>query len=130
MRGFIYAPQTTHHTTRVEMVDPSVEKGARFLNEVQTKAGELLVSRQLIGTTEFDANLVRFEMWRDVSRLCKDTYIAFKVNGREYSHRMSTPEGWHGNPTGEAEEMFHQIATAITAKIMEEVFLQFPWRSL
>lgn len=120
-----YAP--SHHTTRVEMVDPSVEKGARFLKEVQTKAEELLVSRQLIGTTAFEANLVRYEMWRDISRLCKDTYVAFTVNGRQFNERVSTPEGFHNSGTSEAEQIFHQIATAITAQIMEQVFLQHDW---
>lgn len=116
-----------HHHTHVEMVDPSVEKGARFLNEIEEKAADRVLQTMLVGTKGFDSQFIMFEKARNIATMSTETFVAFSVNGRLYQERISTPDAWGARQEEAVTEAFHNIATAITAQLMTELFEKHHW---
>lgn len=78
----------THHHTHVEMVDPSIEKGARFLSEVQAEAAKRVVSTVLVDVPSIDAKLVLFEQEVEVASGDLLQLVTFKINGHEIAERI------------------------------------------
>lgn len=84
---------TTHeHHTHVEMVDPSIEKGARFLDEVQTKAAERITETLLVDVPGIEAQLVRYDLSRSFDTGALEHRVAFRVNGKPFDFHLSTDQ--------------------------------------
>lgn len=124
----IDASRETHHHTTIQMVDPSVEKGARFLNEIEEKAADRIIQTMLVGTEGFKARFVLFEQHRMIHTMSTETFVAFEVNGQRYQERINTPEPWGVNAHEAQREVLHHIATALTAQLMTDLCENHLWR--
>jgi len=85
-------PTHEHHHTHVEMVDPSIEKGARFLDEVQREAEKRVTDAVLLGVPSIDAKLVSYRMDRDFRTGTDLHIVAFKINGRVFKETFAKDE--------------------------------------
>ncbi len=83
----------THNHTHIEMVDPSIEKGARFLDEVQEKAAARITNAMLVDIPSIDAKLISYDVERLMESDTTEQRIAFKVNGREFDLRVPSDRG-------------------------------------
>lgn len=81
-RVVINAPEHHEHT-HVQMVDPSVEKGARFLDETLREAHKRVVSSMLVEVPEIGIRVVRYELDRVMATDQRRHRICFTLNGRE-----------------------------------------------
>lgn len=108
-----------HHIT--QLVDPSVQKGARFLREVEQEAEKTITNRVLMGAEGFTANVARFEQHRDNHCMQLVHYIAFEINGRQFKEVLKT------NDMDRPMEAATIIANALSAAIMTEIFEKLHW---
>lgn len=130
MLAAVDARHTTHNHTTVQLVDPSVEKGARFLNEIEEKAADRIVQTMLVGTDGFKARFVLFEQARNIASMSTETFVAFEVNGQRYQERITTPKPWGVNAHEAQREVLHHIATALTAQLMTDLCENHFWEAL
>lgn len=82
----------SHHHTHVEMVDPSVEKAARFLDETVKEAHKRVVSAMLIDVPAIGVQVVRYEAEISHSDGQRHHRIAFTLNGRQFDVGVSHDE--------------------------------------
>ena len=99
------------HNTYVNMVDPSIEKGARFLDEVQEKAAERITHAMLVDAPAIEAKLVTYDLSRSFESGSFEHHMAFTINGRQFDLRLSTSEDT-------------DIAKALAEKLTQAILVQ------
>lgn len=104
--------ETHHHHTTV--VDPSVEKAARFLDEVQEKALSRIVGAWLVELPAVNVQAIRYDLAADFVTPSLRHRVAFKIGGKTVDFAMKTGEG--DDPEA--------IAKGVVDKIAEQIWLQ------
>lgn len=112
--------KTEHHHTHVEMVDPSIEKGARFLDEVQAKAHERIVHAMLLECPDIGVTVVKYEVERAFHTMDTRHRIAFTINGHEFDLGLE-----HGD-WEKPERIIEIVAEKIGRVILQRALLQQP----
>lgn len=110
--------KTEHHHTNVQMVDPSIEKGARFLDEVQAKAHERIVHAMLLECPDIGVTVVKYEVERVFQNMTARHRIAFTINGREFDLSLNH-EDWE-KPERIVEIVVEKIAGAILERGLKQ----------
>ena len=105
----------THHHTHIEMVDPSVEKGARFLNEVQQEAEKRIVKHLLADVPSIGAKLVLYDISRSFETEATHHRMAFKINGHEFDMKLDS------DPYDNTAPAIEQLAAALTHEILRQI---------
>jgi hypothetical protein len=103
-------------TINVQMVDPSIEKGARFLDEVQEKAHERIVSAMLLEVPAIGIHAVAYECARSVADQKMRHRLAFIINGQQFDLDVSHEE--FERPEAMVKLIVDTIATEITSVAM------------
>ncbi len=98
----------------VQMVDPSIERGARFLDEVQQRAQARITEAMLIDVPGINVQLVGYSASRNMADLSDRHAIAFKINGQTVSIDVDHSD-W---------ERPEAIIKLVTDKIAETVLKQ------
>lgn len=78
-----------HHHTHVEMVDPSIEKGARFLDEVQREAEKRILSAAALEVPSIEAKLMHYEVQSDLASGNILHQFVARINGRPVKATLS-----------------------------------------
>ena len=115
--GYLGAP--TH--VNVTMVDPCVEKGARFLKEVQDKAAGNIVEALLVDVPGIDAQVVKYQASLDNAANVIRQRCAFRINGHVFDVRTETYDD-----DGSRAEMVKALADAIAKEITKRVVVENP----
>lgn len=112
--------KTEHHHTTIEqkLVDPSIEKGARFLDEVQAKAHERIVHAMLLECPDIGVTVVKYEVERIMASMDTRHRIAFTINGREFDLSLNH-EDWE-KPERIVEIVVEKIAGAILERGLKQ----------
>lgn len=101
-----------HHHTRIEMVDPSVEKGAKHLDKVQQAAQDRIVEALLLTVPSIEVSAVQYESDIVYASRQHRHRLAFKLNGRPIDVGLSTEE------YASREAMVAKIAEAIAGEVI------------
>lgn len=113
----VLAPRTEHRHEHVHVtqVDPSVEKGARFLNEVQAEAEKRITKAVLVDVPSIDAWLVTYKAEQSFETFGSQHRMAFKINGKEFNLRVDLD-----SETGRADAV-RQLAEQMTREILGQI---------
>ncbi len=112
----------THNHTHIEMADPSIEKGARFLDETQAKAAERITNAILVDVPSIAARLVTYDLQRIMESGNLDHHIAFTINGKPFNIRLSTSEDEDIFKTL-ADKLTHELLTQLTTSTTHQLSL-------
>lgn len=114
---YLTAPREITRHTHVNMVDPSVEKGARFLDEVQKEAESRITKLVLADVPTIDAKLVLYEAERSFETMAVNQHVAFKINGKEFDIRVKGDGALGERP----EDIIRRLADALTKEILRQI---------
>ena len=102
----------THNHTHIEMVDPSVEKGARFLDEVQEKAAARITNAILVDVPSINARLVTYDLSRSFESDSLEHRLVFTVNDKPFTLNMRTQEN---------EDLLKALVDKITNELLRQI---------
>lgn len=88
----ILAPRQVHEHIHIEIVDPSIEKAARFLDETQAEAHKRLVEALLLSVPGIDVHAVQYEMAVSSATLKRRHHISFRLNGKTFDIGLDSEE--------------------------------------
>lgn len=114
-------PRPVEHHTHIDMVDPSVEKGARFLNDVQKEAEARLVNAVLVDVPSIAAQLVTFDSQTSFESGVVHHHAAFKINGQNFTVRFESGDVQDRAPDL-AKAIIDELALAIAKQINPATF--------
>jgi hypothetical protein len=101
----------THHHTHVQMVDPSIEKGARFLNEVEKEAHARVVSALLLEVPGINVAAVKYECDLEPMMGRMRHRLAFKLNDQPIDLDLTTED--YDTPEAVVRKIMDHIAVEL-----------------
>lgn len=110
-------PTHEHHHTHIEMVDPSIEKGARFLDEVQAKAQQRITEAVLVGVPGIEITAARYDYCMEQMTGTGRHRLAFRINGKPYDVPVSTAE------RDDPQTIVRKLAEAVAAEIVRQAVI-------
>ncbi len=108
-------PRASEHHTHVTMVDPSVEKGARFLNDVQREAEKRILNVLVQEVPAISAKLVHYDVETNLAEGKTMHFVAFTINGHEHKVRLTGPDGQR------AQEALNAVSERLTEEILRQM---------
>lgn len=110
----ILAPRTVHEHRHIKMVDPSVEKGARFLADTEREAQKRITAAFVAEIGDTGIQVVAYDVAINNINGVQQHRLAFKLNGTTYDVPVDIPM-W------QAPDAMTKIAKVVAEKISAEI---------